>query len=254
MSDVTRAPGMVVWRELMTTDVNKARGFYGELFGWKYEEFDMGGGGEKYPMIKAGESSIGGVAKVQAGAPHWVSYVSVLDVDKSCAAAKARGGKVAWGPTDIPGVGRMATIVDSAGASIAVMRGESGDGAMPQQPPHVGTFCWETLSTNDVEKAKDFYGAVCAWKPVAGPDPKMVVFGTESGTQVADVQLAHGGMPPSFLTYVVVDKHDTAREKAVRLGARVVVPRIDVPKIGTIAVIADPQGAVIGLFEAAPMS
>lgn len=45
---------------------------------------------------------------------------------------------------------------------------------------------------------------------------------------------------------------EAGRARAEKLGGRVLVPRIEVPEVGTIAVIADPTGAVLGLFEPAP--
>jgi predicted enzyme related to lactoylglutathione lyase len=254
MSDVTWAPGTVVWREVLTTDVEKSKGFYGELFGWTYQEVEMGPD-YKYPMITVGGRAIGGIARAQdAGAPpHWVSYVSVPDVDASCNAAKAGGGKVTWGPMDVPGVGRLATIADFGGARIAFIRGATGDVPPPAQPP-LGTFCWEALSTSDLGKARDYYAAVCGWKVGPGFDANNALFSTARDEQVAD---AHGlpqgaPVPPNWVTYVLVDKLDAARDKAVRLGARVIEPRIDLPTVGAIAHVTDPQGAAIGLFEPVP--
>ncbi|MEZ4223232.1 MAG: VOC family protein [Polyangiaceae bacterium] len=239
--------GRVVWRECMTKDVNKAKGFYGELFGWKFDEMKMEG--MTYNMIKAGDNAIGGLMALPADVPappHFASYVSVKDVDAAANAAKANGGQVLHGPMDVPNMGRFAILADSDMAVIAAWKSAQGDGEMPERPG-LHTFCWETLSTKDVAKSKAFYAAVFGWKTESGPGGAEV-FTAEAGLQVADIQKAEG-MPPNWLTYVVIEKLEAARDKAEKLGAKVLMPLIDVPQVGRIAVIADNQGAVLGLFE-----
>jgi hypothetical protein len=70
-------------------------------------------------MILAGDTldtMIGGYAKPESDRqePHWISYVSVEDVDGAAKAAAANGGKVVEPPHDLPGVGRAARIAVSA--------------------------------------------------------------------------------------------------------------------------------------------
>lgn len=112
--------GTFVWNELLTTDVDKARGFYGELLGWKMEEMDMGEMGA-YVMLKQGDNTVGGIMKVpQEGIPsHWLPYVGVEDVDATCERVKALGGQIHMGPMDLPEIGRVAAGVDPTGAAIA---------------------------------------------------------------------------------------------------------------------------------------
>ena len=66
--------------ELNTTDVTKAKNFYGKLFGWKLEDVEMDGGA--YTMIKVGEGTGGGIIKHPVpGAPSaWLAYVLVDDI------------------------------------------------------------------------------------------------------------------------------------------------------------------------------
>ena len=95
MSEKSYTPGRVVWRELMTRDVAKARAFYGELFGWRFEEVDMGPMG-KYTMVHAGAKPIGGLWPKPEGDPRpsaWMSYVSVEDVDQASEQAKPKAGR-----------------------------------------------------------------------------------------------------------------------------------------------------------------
>lgn len=252
MTDNQLRFGRVIWREQMTKNVDKAKAFYGSLFGWTFKDMDMGPDGT-YPVISMGTTGIGGLMKAPPGMEqvptHWGSYVSVPDVDASCEAAKKGGGKVVWGPIDIPTVGRMATIVGFDGAAISVMRPTPQGETPPVGRPKAGEFCWETLSTADIDRAKTYWTSVMPWKTSSGGG--MATFGVGEGmeNQVADIQKAQGPVPPNWLTYVVVQKIEPSAEKATKLGGKVMMPAMAIPNIGRIAVIVDDQGAAIGLFE-----
>lgn len=242
--------GHFVWREIMTTDVEDAKGFYGELFNWTFEDAQMPG--TTYWLIKAGGREVAGAMPMppEAGEipPHWMSYVSVPDVDATTEAATAAGGSVGVAPTDIPPVGRFSVFGDPTGAWITAFRASDGDGHLPEQPG-VGEFCWETLFTTDPEQAKRFYTRVFGWELREGPAGPNSVFGVGDAS-VADVEAAPG-TPSSWLTYVVVNDLDDACRRLEQLGGRVVQPRHDIPNLGAIAVFADRQGAHLGLFQGA---
>lgn len=241
--------GQFVWRELMTKDAERAKGFYGELCNWTFEAMPMPDG-EPYTFVKLGDQPIGGLhamgpemAEVPA---HWASFVSVEDVDATAASAKEHGGSVVFGPQEVPGMVKFAGLADPQGAHFFVVRSQNGDHVF-EKPP-VGSFCWETLSTSDPEAAKAFYGAVLGWKVMPAPGDHGYVFGTEGGAMACDVQKAEH-MPPNVLSYIVVEDVDASRTRAEKLGANVLMPRIEVPTVGSIAVVADPTGAVVGLFQ-----
>ncbi|MBI3200974.1 MAG: VOC family protein [Myxococcales bacterium] len=237
--------GRVCWREIMTDDTDRAKGFYGELFGWKFEDMPMGD--MTYTIIKLGERGVGGLMKkpmpdVPAA---WLSYVSVKDANGVAAIAKAEGGTVVVPPTDIPNVGRFTVFVDFAGAAIAALQGD-GEQPLPERPA-VHDFCWETLSTTDTARAAAFYAKVFGWQKREAPAGDMTVLGT-ADNMTCDVQKAEHA-PPHWLTYVVVEKIEAANERASKLGGKVLMPLIDVPKVGRISVIQDPTGAAVGLFQ-----
>ena len=246
--------GMFVWRELMTSDAEAALRFYTELFGWKAKAVPLPG--NTYYLLHVGDKQVGGVMKMAADMtmpPAWSSYVSVPNVDDACAKAKADGGQVVWGPVDMENVGRMAGLVDAQGAVLFVMKGVHGD--MPYATPKPGEFCWEQLNTTDVAAAKKFYGDVCGWNTKAmegAPGTEVFGIGTlGQGEQTATLMQGPPGVPAHWLTYVVVDKLAPARERATRLGGKVMIEKIDVPKIGSFAVLQDPQGATLCIFESA---
>src|SRR5207249_3081870 len=103
MADRKLLPGKFVWFELVSRDAKKAQAFYGEVLGWRVQPFPMGA--SAYEMILAGDTldtMIGGYAapKSDRQPSHWISYVSVEDVDATAKAATANGGKVVEAPYD----------------------------------------------------------------------------------------------------------------------------------------------------------
>src|SRR5205814_6227232 len=89
MAEQKLLPGKFVWFEHVSRDAKKAQGFYGEVLGWRVQPFAMGA--ETYEMIYAGDDMQGGYAEPDSDrAPaHWISYVSVDDVDGAARAAAA---------------------------------------------------------------------------------------------------------------------------------------------------------------------
>jgi len=115
--------GMFAWNELGTTDPDRARQFFGNLLGWKSAEMPMAMGGT-YTMFKHRGKDVGGMYRMregQPGAPMWMPYVAVGNVDQAVAKVAALGGQIMMPPTDIPNVGRFATIADPTGAAISLI-------------------------------------------------------------------------------------------------------------------------------------
>ena len=109
--------------ELNTTDLSKAKSFYGKLFGWELEDVQMGPG-DTYTMIKVGEGTGGGMLKQPVpGAPSaWLAYVLVDDIGAATQKAKSLGAKVVKDPTEVPGAGWFSVIVDPTGAALALWK------------------------------------------------------------------------------------------------------------------------------------
>src|SRR5271155_209659 len=91
--------------ELNTTDVDKAKGFYGKLFAWTLEDVPMGDG--SYTMIKVGTGTGGGIMKHPVpGAPSaWLAYVEVDDIAAATKKAQTLGATVMKDVTEVMGAG-----------------------------------------------------------------------------------------------------------------------------------------------------
>lgn len=251
MSETIYTHGRFVWRELLTTDIEGAKGFYGELFGWSFKGVDMPDG-KTYWLTHAGDKQVAGMMKkpdeVQAPS-HWAAYVSVDDVDAAVARAKSHGGQSPMPVMDLDNVGRMGVIIDPTGAVSWAFKSAQGDTPMTDRPKP-GEFCWESLGAKDIAQAKAFYTEVYGWK--ASEFNGMTVFGVGEGmeNQVADVMPAPPQSPVShWVSHVVVDDIAKARARVQQLGGSIMVEQIAVPNIGLISIVQDPQGAGISLFQ-----
>lgn len=109
--------------ELNTTDVKKAKAFYGSLFDWKLEDVDMGPAGA-YTMIQVGEGTGGGMMRHPVpGAPSaWLSYVLVDDIAAATQKAKSLGATVMKDVTEVPGAGWLSIIMDPTGAALGLWK------------------------------------------------------------------------------------------------------------------------------------
>jgi uncharacterized protein len=108
--------------ELNTTDVKKAKEFYGKLFDWKLEDMDSPGGG--YTMIRVGEGTGGGMMKNPIpGAPSfWLSYVLVDDIQAATKKAKSLGATVMKDVTPVMDYGEFSVLQDPTGAHFALWK------------------------------------------------------------------------------------------------------------------------------------
>ena len=249
---MTHLPGKFVWFEHISRDAKRAQAFYGEVLGWKIDTHPMGD--FTYEMIKTPEGTIGGYAAPQGDEPaHWISYVSVDDVDATATQITAAGGKLLGAPFDIPTIGRMARCADPFGARFDLFHSERGDEAdKPSRP--AGHFDWNELSTPDPDKAVAFYEKVLGYTHEAMDMPSGTynILSRGGVPRGGVMKTPVPGVPSQWLQYIVVDDAATAVARATRSGGRVAMPALEVPGVGRFAVLADPLGAAFGVLKPAP--
>ncbi len=121
----------------------------------------------------------------------------------------------------------------------------------PVPTPH-GHFHWNELMTRDVEGAKKLYGDAMGWTFETVPMPEGDYVIANSGGRPAggifDITGREGmdSMPPKWMAYIAVDDVDACLEKATSMGAIVMGPPFDVKGVGRIAMVQQPDGAMIG--------
>ncbi|HWA84111.1 MAG TPA: VOC family protein [Fimbriimonadaceae bacterium] len=120
------------------------------------------------------------------------------------------------------------------------------------------TFVWHEVYAPNAEKSVAFYTEALGFGSQAMEMGEMGTYHmlTRNGKAVCGVMSTDmpqmEGVPPHWATYLSVDDVDARLAKCQELGATVVVPAMDVPTIGRMALIADPQGAHIWIFKGAP--
>lgn len=260
--------GLFSWADLSAPDVDAAKKFYTGLFGWEAEDQLDPNGNYIYTMFRLGGRDVAGLGKqppemVEAGVPPvWNSYASVGSVDDTVAAATAAGGSVLVEPMDVFTSGRMAFLMDPAGAAFAIWEARDTRGAEVLNEP--GALNWNELATPDIETAKTFYGDVLGWDFEEFPGENVywliVMDNKIPGDGDMDDSYNGGIMPldafpegtPSFWSvYFMVEDTDATIARATELGGSSVMPPMDTPA-GRIGVIADSQGALFNVIQPAP--
>jgi predicted enzyme related to lactoylglutathione lyase len=240
-----------IWYELLTSDVAAARAFYGKVIGWDFLQHETVPG---YQMFAAQGVTIGGVMALppETGLPRplWLGYVRVADVDATVAAMQRDGATTCVPPTDIPGVGRFALILDPQGVPVYVMAPQSADGQSQSFAAKVGHCQWNELVTSDPVAAVEFHVRHLGWQKgdvmSMGPlgDYQFLIGG---GERFGAAMKRTSGGPPLWRYYFGVDDIDRAARAIVDGGGKLLQEPQQVPGGGWAAAAIDPQGAEFGI-------
>lgn len=238
--------GRFLWNELVTKDVDGGASFYGELLGWSRSDVEMGNG-MTYTLLDNGVFQEAGINTHMEAPSHWLPYVSTDDVDETLAAVEAQGGKVLH-RNDGDGM-EVAVFVDNQGAIGAIVKAD--ERPILERRPAPGEFCWYSLAVGDAEKARDFYTNVFGWSydemDMGGGTKAKTFFW--NGAPVADIQTEQPG-PAHWGSCICVDDVTAALEQAKNLGGQALAGPFPVGEMGILAVVQDPTGAVVSLWEA----
>jgi predicted enzyme related to lactoylglutathione lyase len=107
--------------ELNTTDVDKAKAFYGKLFEWTLEDIPMGDSGS-YTLINVGKGTGGGMMKqlIPSAPSAWLPYVEVQDIKAATQKAQSLGAKIMKDVTEVMDMGWLSILVDPTGAMLGL--------------------------------------------------------------------------------------------------------------------------------------
>jgi uncharacterized protein len=244
-------PGTFSWTDLSTSDLDAAISLYTDLFGWDITKEDLPDG-SVYAMFRVNGKDVAAASALREEEkgvpPHWNVYVTVGDAEQAAKQAEAAGGSIVAPAFDVMVFGRMAVIADPTGAIFSVWEPKANIGAQLLGEP--GAMSWTELSTNDTDKAGAFYAELFGYSLTPyGPDGSYTVF-TKGETQIAGMMKAPmEGMPPNWGVYFTSDDVDTVSRKVKAAGGQVFMEPEDMPEVGRMSVLADPQGAVFGVVN-----
>ncbi len=228
--------GVPCWVDAQLPDVEAGKRFYGELFGWTFEDWF----GSFAQALKDGEPVAALVRKVDGRLPTvWTVYFATPDARALARRIRDAGGQIVSAPVPAGELGVTALVTDPEGAVFALWQPEEHPGFGKRHEP--GTFAWAELYARDTEAANAFYGDLFQ-EALFGPDAKPD-FGR---APVSDVFSER--MPPHFLVHFAVADVAAALEDVKRLGGRVQAPPFET-SYGEVAVVTDNQGASFALLR-----
>ena len=111
---------------------------------------------------------------------------------------------------------------------------------------------WADLSSADAAASRDFYAKLFGWAAEVVPDPSAGGYGMFKldGKEVAGVgPLQNEQQPTAWTMYVLVEDADATAKRVTEAGGQVFAPPFDVMQAGRMAIVADPSGAVFGLWQ-----
>ena len=245
-------PGKVIWHDLITEDVDAAQAFYGGLFGWTFED-GAGPGRKGYVLARDGKVYVAGFVPIAAPKDgtrlsRWLPYVSVEDVDKTITLTVAAGGKVAASARNVS-LGRVAAVVDPEGAVLGLARSSIGDPDDVTTAAGFGRVVWTELLSNDAAAAVTYYRDTFGYaaRSVERRGGTYTYLTGDGIDRAGILQNPAEDWSPVWLTYFGVTDPAAAADKAVSLGGKILVPVSPELRDGSMAVVADPAGAVLVL-------
>jgi predicted enzyme related to lactoylglutathione lyase len=247
--------GAPCWADVSLPDLAGGRRFYGELFGWTFQ--DQGEEFGHYTMAaRDGRNTAALMGKMDPSMPTaWTVYMASDDAARTAAAIRQAGGQVTFGPDAVGDVGVMLGATDPGGSFFGVWQGGSHSGFDVVNEP--GAFCWTENRTRDADAVDAFYEAVFGYEARQIGDGTTFDYKVwsppgEPGTQVAG-RMRRGddvpaGVPSAFQVYFAVADCDEAAATVRRLGGQVVMDPQDSP-FGRMAIVTDDQGAHFAVID-----
>ena len=240
--------GAPIWADLLTSDIERSRAFYSQLFGWEASEPNEEFGGY-VSFANGGGLRIGGAMSREPENPTpdgWTVYLSTDDAHKTLESAAAHGGQVFVEPMQVGDMGTMAVLADAGGAAVGVWQPgtHTGFGVLTE----AGAPSWFELHTRDYDAAVAFYRDVFHWEThVESDTPEFrYTIQQDGAAQLAGIMDATNYLPANvpahWVLYFGVDDTDEAIAKVIELGGSVVQPADDTP-YGRIAAVTDATGA-----------
>ncbi len=245
--------GTPSWVELVTSDPEGARAFYGALFGWEFDiNPDPNTGNYTQAMLHGKRIAGMDGRPAPAGMPTvWTTYFATSDAEKVAERITEHGGSVQMAPMDVMDYGRMAIGADPSGATFGLWQAGTHTGSQLVNEP--GAFCWNELNTRDLDGAAAFYEGVLGVRfedfPTGEGGPRYKVFHTAAGIAggAMDVSDQLPAMPPFWSVYFDVEDANATVARVTELGGSVLFPVTDSPQ-GPVAGLTDPQGGAFSII------
>jgi uncharacterized protein len=247
------APGTPCWVDLISSDTEKSQSFYGGLLGWTFDAPNAEFGG--YITASSDGHAVSGLMgrTPDMQAPDgWNTYICTADIDATVAAATAAGGQVAMTAMAVGDLGKMAYLVDPAGAMVGLWQPGTHLGFSKYNEP--GSVTWDEHHSKNFPASTGFYSTFFGWtlEKTGDTDEFRYYQGQVDGETVAGLMDSASFLPPEvpshWAVYFSVADADEALATAVELGGSVVRGAEDTP-FGRIADLTDSTGAPLKIHS-----
>ena len=261
-SPATRShlPGKLIWLDLETTDLPGAERFYHGLFGWEYRDYHAYG--VDYVVALVSGQPVAGllrrpIVRNTERRSAWLPFFSVADVAVTVGLAETAHATVSAAPEDRPQRGWQARLIDPAGAAFAVLASSSGDPPDDPNPRAIGSFGAPVLlAQNPVEEAvfyQDLFGYTAMDAPAGDAFERIRLSGdAHERAIIRELTAGNPAATTCWVSFIRVFSLADTLQQAVKAGARVVVTTTRASHGASIAILADPSGAVFGIMELPP--
>lgn len=257
--------GAPCWADVMLSDVEAGKRFYGELFGWTFGPPGPAEQGSYTPAELEGRQVAGLARKTDGRMPtSWTLYFATPDARAAVARISAAGGQVITTPVEVGSgpAGTMALAADPGGAVFGLWQPGTHQGF--GVTAEVGAYIWTEVYTREKEAVDAFYTEVFGYgmRDISEAGFDFVMWALP-GDPVDDAHAIGGRclidtsfpveMPAHFLTYFRVNDCDAAVSTVNTLGGRALFPAETAP-YGRFAVLMDNQGAAFAVIDPATTS
>lgn len=246
--------GAPTWIDLATSDLDRAKQFYGTVFGWTFETAGPEYGG--YVNAFSGDRPVAGMMAndPQWGSPdQWTTYLHTADIKATLATALEAGAVACVQPVEpmeVPEKGFMAMLTDPAGAFFGLWQPLEHQGFEVFGEANAPVY--HQLTIRDYAKALDFYRRVFGWQTEAVSDTDEFRYSTANFDGEALVGIMDGAtclpedVPSDWCVFLGSDDVDKTIALIKENGGSVIRDAEDTP-YGRLAAVADPTGAGFNL-------
>jgi predicted enzyme related to lactoylglutathione lyase len=244
------APGEFLGAVLISDDAEAASQFYATLFGWDMEQAKDGG----FAVWHKGRM-IAGISPLRESnedieESFWLVGLTVEDVDAALQAAEQADGKIYEQAQRVSDYGKFAVVADRQTAPVLLI--EPGIKPLGRTKGH-GSWVWAELWTDDIEDAAAFYADVfgVTYDTTDRGGEEYHLFNSEEKpcAGIIEIPTELETVEPGWAPYVAVSDLGSTLQKAKELGGRVIFGEAEHPADADVALIMDPSGAVVFLYQ-----
>jgi hypothetical protein len=250
-------PGKVIWRDLETTHLARAKKFYSGLLGWDFRDYHADG--VDYAVAMQGAGPVAGILqrRIRKGEERpsaWLPLIAVRDIDAAVSTALQHHAQIDSEPENLPLRGRQALLTDPEGVRFGILASSSGD--PPDTAVAPGTWLWTALVARDSGDEAVFYQQVFGYTLLGMPtnvglERIRLSSDGQARISVSAMPADAASLHPYWISFVRVASATETVARALKLGGRVVLNVQRNDRGDQSAVLADPTGARFGITESA---